>query len=1111
MTGLFYINADSWRYENLGTADDLIVSGTTLTNLPKSKSITGTAFYQTQCAKCFDIPATDEIWIKFDVYFDGSNRWRAYNGGSNGVTGITAQTDNRLSYFSNGGNQYNGAGICKVNQLQTVLLHMVSGSSNGVIEAWVDGTLIYRYTGDVNHGQDFADIYLQSDGAGTFFSNIIISNEEIALNENVPVPFGGAVIKPEIFISAVTIGKITVKPEIFLSAIPIGKISLLPQIFISYIPAPIHEKVSADSSRNISKNELICADLSRNVGQGNNISADIARNVVKAELINADTKRKITVEENISADSFRRVVQSDTVQADSFRRIQQLEKNYFDTERKTFSNENISADSFRRVVQADSISADTYREVKKAERVVGDISRKIGVSSTRADLQRKINVPAVVNADSCRKITTEEKFSADLHLKVTSEEIIRADIFRKLEDSARFVADLRRNVGVREKISADLYLKVSRDDIARADTCRAVETVSKISADTRRRVAVREKFSAKTKRAVACHETVPADTFLQVATSEKVVADLLLAIREVVRANTFRQIVRSEKAIARTEIRVPHMLIYDVQNNQLTLNKPKLLADNAPALINTFTDYGVTDFSVTLSEKTLSDDFKIDVTHPLEINDTVQGNLFDYYFNFLVEETNQTDMVQSVSGRYSKDDSLYKWFYIADKGWTDEQVIQEAKDSGRFEKATVGEKVIFYPTAIEIMQDIAAYLGMTLDIRIDDFMPNNLDSDSKVTYFDVLNSLFNWTSRLPQRQINVFIRGNTLHVIQRGMESSVFDITDLPHSRPTVNKKFNRVLCFNPNKDNNYDDDDDDEQEKRYSGTISYWDTHFSLSYTYVDGLLIKEQSSSNTADSLTWQGLPVTDGSATRNLSSTTYNYTTFHGNDSYLLSKTSEDTLIKVEEGTVTKVETAVTTNYHYKPLNDDIYLFAEYESTHTKEYEYNNGAFTLTSEENHTRETRHVPIGNGWYAQTVFVDGEQQGANLSQGAPSNKISPYTVKQMQSVFKQTAVTPITPTAQNEDDELSFIVDDSFPVRGEDMKNTLNQALRWLHRKIIETVSVDLVANVVNGVPSIRHVVDFTERIRFNGNVYFLVSNKISFIPRKFIQKLQLVRWYAL
>ena len=171
-----------WFYYNAGSADTLTISGTTLINLPATKSKTGSAFYQTARQKCFDLPATDEIWIKFDVYFDGSNRWRAYNGGSNGTTGITAQTNLDFDFWVNGSNVFSRDNACKKNQLQTVLLHMVSGSSAGVVEAWLDGEKIHTFTGDVNHGQDFNDIYLQSDGSGTFFSNVIISNVEISLD-----------------------------------------------------------------------------------------------------------------------------------------------------------------------------------------------------------------------------------------------------------------------------------------------------------------------------------------------------------------------------------------------------------------------------------------------------------------------------------------------------------------------------------------------------------------------------------------------------------------------------------------------------------------------------------------------------------------------------------------------------------------------------------------------------------------------------------------------------------------------------------------------------------------------------------------------------------------
>lgn len=241
-----------WRYVNYGTADTLTVAGTTLTNLPESKSRTGSAFYQTTRAKCFDLPATSEVWIKFDVYFDGTNRWRAYNGGANDITGITAQqTDSNkiISVFSNGTNVQQTYGFSIPNQLQTVLLHMVSGTSDGVVEAWVDGTLIYSYSGDVNHGSDFADIYLQSDGAGTFFSNVIISNARLTFGDG-------------------------------------------------------YQKFSADTERRVKNIAEFLADVSRRVKNVTNVefAADVRRNVTRSNFFAADVVRNVTRSLELTAD-----------------------------------------------------------------------------------------------------------------------------------------------------------------------------------------------------------------------------------------------------------------------------------------------------------------------------------------------------------------------------------------------------------------------------------------------------------------------------------------------------------------------------------------------------------------------------------------------------------------------------------------------------------------------------------------------------------------------------------------------------------------------------------------------------------------------------------------
>ena len=141
-----------------------------------------------------------------------------------------------LAFFSGGVNVKQLQNICEMNKLQTFLLHLKSGAERGMIEVWtarvpytwndvdfifennnidadlktavaeeifgndtgatlsaedieiifgddkaIDENKIFTYVGNVNDGLDFANFYLQSAGAGTFFSNVIISNAEFDL------------------------------------------------------------------------------------------------------------------------------------------------------------------------------------------------------------------------------------------------------------------------------------------------------------------------------------------------------------------------------------------------------------------------------------------------------------------------------------------------------------------------------------------------------------------------------------------------------------------------------------------------------------------------------------------------------------------------------------------------------------------------------------------------------------------------------------------------------------------------------------------------------------------------------------------------------------------
>ena len=414
------------------------------------------------------------------------------------------------------------------------------------------------------------------------------------------------------------------------------------------------------------------------------------------------------------------------------------------------------------------------------------------------------------------------------------------------------------------------------------------------------------------------------------------------------------------------------------------------------------------------------------------------------------------------------------------------------------------------------------------EAEFEDFTPTNLKKGEYVTYADVLSSLFGWTSRVPTKQINVFIRGNELHCIQRGKESSFFDISNLPHSRPTINQKLNRVLCHNPNKSNTDDDDDDDDEKKRYSGSVFYkqdgvapFNARFYVALTYDDGLLTNENITMQT-------GMFESEGEILirSQSSSTTYAYTTFVSDEDledgfqqdedeqYYLSTKKVYSRATEQNMTTLKTTSTITeanTHYHYRTINtgEGLYLFHEETNiTHTEIEEKNK---EITYE---TKDTYHFPAGNGFYAQAVYHNGILQGANISQGAPSNRVSPYTVNQMQRSFVDKVEIEEDEFDEDEfdedfDDQLDAIVDDSFPIKEKKIKEKLNAELKKLNRATVETVTVDLISNVVDGSPvEINHVVDFKDKIRFNRADYFLVSNTITFTPRKFIQKLQLIRW---
>ena len=526
------------------------------------------------------------------------------------------------------------------------------------------------------------------------------------------------------------------------------------------------------------------------------------------------------------------------------------------------------------------------------------------------------------------------------------------------------------------------------------------------------------KVSGDTSRRLNTSIVMRADTLRDIRIVKKiqVTGDALRRIGhcKVALADTKRTLVKQSRILADTRIEIPHTLTY-VE----------------------FRERGIRSFSVMLGELTLSDTIQLETVHPLSIGDSVQGRVLDYAFRFLVEETSQRGIVQSVNGTYSRDVLLYTPIHI---------YVERAKVSR-------------YAT------EIAAALGLRLHRLTDDFTPSQNFEGSGMTYHDFISTLFGWTAKLPQRQINVFIRGDTLHIIQRGMEESVVDITNWPHAQPTVERKLLRSVWHSAN--NNHESGAHNEEDTApipFTGTISFKE----ISRTYSNGFLVRETNENG---------------------------YSTYTYDGEYLAEKRTHNV-----DGSTSR------TDYAYANTGRDVYLFKEWERTteavhdekkHT-EYDWED----WSREKGTERITYHAPLGYGWYATTVYVDGVLEGSSLSQGKPGGKASQFTVEQSNlSLGAHYASDDTLP--------YSSLIDTEFPVVGADYLRMLTREIEWLNRKTQETVTVEIRARIRSGVPDIDHIVDFTERIRFEGHEYFLQSNTVELTPRILRQTIKMVRWF--
>ncbi len=656
-------------------------------------------------------------------------------------------------------------------------------------------------------------------------------------------------------------------------------------------------------------------------------------------------------------------------------------------------------------------------------------------------------------ADTERKLAAEDKAQADGKRNVIRNNCVMADTMRWECSYETVDAEMCRCLGVSVHGVADSSREMVCTNEVMADTCRQVTSALQgASVNTLREIYADEQTVAGAVRILARENSLAADVVrnLQATQAGMTKAARYVSKTESATQNFTRQVVKSETAIATTE---RDLSKWEVACGDTSTILPYHFAIDANKESEGGGDVDdipqqniiyVQSVTLSLNERTLADTFQMETTSPLDIESAVQGRLLDFDCNFQVEETSQQGILQTVKGMYPLDRLLYMPINIE---------VVEANCS-------------YYA------RKIADALGLSLDLRIEDFTPSQDYSLSGMTYQDFISSLFSWTSRLPQRQINVFIRGRMLHIIQRGHEDQVTDITAWPHTMPTINRKLIRSVWDSATTESwDRARSDKDYEPQPFTGTIGIE----GITRHYLNGLLTEEE----------------TNGSITE------YSY-----DDQYLTEKRTHN-----PDGST------VQTTYTYAKTANDIYLFKETEKTTDAtqkegETSHDRNDWTDWLNENFsTRITYHAPIGYGWYSTTVYEDGEFQGSSISQGKPGGKSSQFTINEWNRSLGSDY-----DFDDDEDDKFKgqALFDTEFPVTGDDFLRELTHEIEWLNRKRQEEVSLDIVSPVIKGHATIRHILDFTERIRLDDKEYFLVSNQVKLTTRSLRQSIRLVRWYG-
>ena len=232
-------------------------------------------------------------------------------------------------------------------------------------------------------------------------------------------------------------------------------------------------------------------------------------------------------------------------------------------------------------------------------------------------------------------------------------------------------------------------------------------------------------------------------------------------------------------------------------------SEPVLIPSQAISLVADDSN-NLRSLEISLTENQLSDQVHFVAVTPFDILQPFGGQYLDYQNQMRVESTRQDGILCSCACCSDIDEILYTQFnYQLDSGFVYFMPDYETMTLRRLTEApdlehvtdTLADSTLRKGRASSHLQKIASLLGANEVIcNFDDFVSNIAERQKDVTYQDLISQLFGWSSRLPQRMINCYLRNGILYAIQRGKEAHILDLSQADCTYPVVEKKLMRTM-----------------------------------------------------------------------------------------------------------------------------------------------------------------------------------------------------------------------------------------------------------------------------------------------------------------------------